>query len=201
MPAWFEAASTWDSQGRQDKQMQGVTESAHYVSGILEDEIRMLGGKAEKLVLGGISQGGAVGLWTLLRQPEHRMLGAFVAASTWLPSATALEELLSSQDTTSGLCDQKAEVTDIMAKLRRSRLGRRTLLHTPVFLGHGTDDAYIDIELGRQTKSLLSKIGLQVDWKEYSGAEDEGHWFKVPDEMDDIYHFLKRVTSAEESLG
>jgi lysophospholipase-2 len=63
----------------------------------------------------------------------------------------------------------------------------------PVFIGHGVDDAYVDVKLGRQAARILTQAGLLVEWKEYSSAEEEGHWFKIPDEMDDIHRFLARI--------
>ncbi|KKF95423.1 Acyl-protein thioesterase 1 [Ceratocystis platani] len=66
-------------------------------------------------------------------------------------------------------------------------------LETPVFMGHGADDAYVDIELGREAKEILSEAGFSVSWKEYTGAEEEGHWLKVPEEIDDIEEFLTRI--------
>jgi len=50
----------------------------------------------------------------------------------------------------------------------------------------------IDISLGRQASDILSSIGVRVDWKEYSGAERDGHWVKEPEEFDDIVTFLKK---------
>ena len=64
----------------------------------------------------------------------------------------------------------------------------------PVFMGHGADDAYVNVELGREAMQLLPRTGFRVRWKEYSGAEQEGHWLKVPEEMDDIYEFLSGLT-------
>lgn len=76
-----------------------------------------------------------------------------------------------------------------LANVRRSE----TLLSTPVFLGHGADDAYVNIELGRQARHVLSQIGLKVEWREYSGAEQEGHWMKAPEELDDVAEFLRGI--------
>ncbi|KAJ4293710.1 hypothetical protein N0V88_005218 [Collariella sp. IMI 366227] len=64
------------------------------------------------------------------------------------------------------------------------------LLSIPVFLGHGTDDAYVDIELGRQAAQVVGKIGLRVKWREYTGADQEGHWLKEPEEFDDMASFI-----------
>jgi len=53
------------------------------------------------------------------------------------------------------------------------------------------------VALGRQAARVLAQAGLKVEWKEYSGAEEEGHWFKVPDEMDDIHRFLAHLQCIE----
>lgn len=59
---------------------------------------------------------------------------------------------------------------------------------TPVFLGHGSADPKVSVALGQKMARLLSE-GLEMDvtWKVY---EDFGHWYKVPDEIDDILSFL-----------
>jgi len=203
MPAWFEAHSLTDITARQDLQMEGIRESVRYLEGILEEEIKRLGGLAENVVLGGISQGGAIGMWTLLcasNSMSGRRLGAFVGASTWLPFATNIEEFLSRDESfrnreKAGLGSREADgfVEVMMARLRNSLVDSRDstpLLSTPVFLGHGIDDAIVDVELGRQAKLVLTKIGLCVEWKEYSGADQEGHWLKEPEQVDDILSFL-----------
>jgi predicted esterase len=61
---------------------------------------------------------------------------------------------------------------------------------TPVFLGHGSDDAWVDVELGRNVRNVLTGFGMNVVWKEYTGAEEEGHWLKEPEEFDDILLFF-----------
>lgn len=69
-------------------------------------------------------------------------------------------------------------------------------LRTPVFLGHGTDDAYVDVSLGCQARVVLSDIGFDVTWKEYVGAEQEGHGYKEPEELDDIAWVLSNIATA-----
>jgi lysophospholipase-2 len=64
------------------------------------------------------------------------------------------------------------------------------LLSIPAFFGHGTDDAHVGIKLGQQAAQVLSKVGLRVEWREYSGADQEEHWLKEPEELDDIARFL-----------
>ncbi|RMZ84414.1 hypothetical protein DV738_g469, partial [Chaetothyriales sp. CBS 135597] len=61
------------------------------------------------------------------------------------------------------------------------------LCSTPYFLGHGTLDEKVSVRLGQESRAVLSQLGLDVTWAPY----DEGHWYKVPDELDDIASFLR----------
>ncbi|KAL4956524.1 Alpha/Beta hydrolase protein [Aspergillus filifer] len=69
-------------------------------------------------------------------------------------------------------------------------------LQTPVFLGHGAADPKVSVKLGQRMAFVLSDangFNMDVTWKVY---EEFGHWYKVPDEMDDILAFLKDKTSV-----
>ncbi|KAI9170775.1 Acyl-protein thioesterase 1 [Paramyrothecium foliicola] len=203
MPAWFEARSLTDVTDRQDLQEPGIRSSVGHVSAVLDGEIERLAGRAEKLVLGGISQGAAVGLWTLLcRAKVSSGLGAFIGASTWLPFAT---QILSYHDQANTArndipdaeprqSDSAAFVADMLPQFQahtNESQSTSAMPLTTVFLGHGTDDAFMDVEHGRQARDVLSRLGFQVEWREYEGAEQEGHWLKEPEELDDILSFTK----------
>lgn len=70
-----------------------------------------------------------------------------------------------------------------------SSLHPRPHLQTPLFLGHGSADPKVSAELGQRMASVLSNgFGMDVTWKAY---EDFGHWYKIPDEIDDVVNFLK----------
>lgn len=195
MPAWFEAHSLTDITSRQELQEPGIIEAVGYLSSVLDDEIERVGGDAGKVVLGGISQGAAVGMWTLLCRKKSDRLGGFVGASTWLPFAEDIREYLGKGEENS---PGRGFVESMMSHLRhldtRPRESRGWL-NTLVFLGHGVDDGMVDIELGRQAKKVLEQLGMEVEGKEYEGADLEGHWVKVPEEMDDIARFLRAVES------
>lgn len=63
-------------------------------------------------------------------------------------------------------------------------------LKTPAFLGHGSADPKVSVDLGRRMASILSdRFGMNVTWKAY---EEFGHWYKVPDEISDVVRFLKK---------
>ncbi|KAM0558032.1 hypothetical protein ACHAPJ_005199 [Fusarium lateritium] len=201
MPAWFEAHSLTDTTARQDLQIPGIRESVDHLKAILDNEMKRLGGSAEKVILGGISQGAAVGLWTFLCHDHEKPLGAFFGASTWLPFATDVGDCLVQNENIAkddGITEAKQDegdvfVVDMLAKTKSAIIQvetRRLYLSVPVFLGHGIDDAYVDVELGRQARDTLSSIGFSVEWKEYSEAEQEGHWIKAPEEMDDLLRFI-----------
>ncbi|KAF3764191.1 hypothetical protein M406DRAFT_28334, partial [Cryphonectria parasitica EP155] len=191
IPAWFEDApssssssladptlSLQEGEGAHDEhhlQASSLQESVRRLSGILDDEIALLGGDAGRVALVGISQGAAVGLWTLLGSGRaDRVLGGFVGASGWLPFA---KDVSRSLNFFSGL-------------LSPASTSSGNVLSTPVLLCHGTDDAYVDIDLGRAARAVLTGLGMKVEWREYSGAEQEGHWFKEPEEIDDVVNFL-----------
>lgn len=199
MPAWFEAHSLTDPTARQDLQVKGLLESVDHISRTIKEETERLGGDSRKLVLGGISQGAAVGMWALLsgRGSEDRSLGGFFAASTWLPFAADVKDLFVHNEVARapGSSEPKDVVLAMIPPVNEPAPATPRE-QTPVFLGHGVDDAYVDVELGRQAADVLAQGGWAVEWKEYSGAEEEGHWFKVPDEVDDIFSFLVKVASA-----
>ena len=189
MPAWFEAHSLTNITARQEVQIPGIKESTAYVKTIINDEIAKLGGASEKVILGGISQGGAIAMWTLLNQGE-KPFGAFFGTNTWLPFASSLYDSLS----------QSAEMSEdegvvFLAEMLGPQSSQGQMLNrsTRVFLGHGTDDAYVDVELGRQARDALTQVGYSVEWKEYTGAELEGHWIKAPEELEDLLDFFTKT--------
>ncbi|KAK3994991.1 Alpha/Beta hydrolase protein [Cladorrhinum sp. PSN332] len=169
LPAWFEAHSLTDTEERQDLQVEGIQESVDYIKSIVDQEVEKLGGDRQKIVLAGISQGGAIGMWALLT-PENldSRFGAFVAASTWLPFANTIETFLDRggvvQEVSQADCEPGTFVRAMMSSWRchpEFAKGSMDLLSTPIFLGHGTDDATVNVELGREATRVLSKIGFR----------------------------------------
>ncbi|OAL71868.1 hypothetical protein A7D00_3899 [Trichophyton violaceum] len=92
--------------------------------------------------------------------------------SGWLPFAGDMQcqsPSQSLQDVISTRCGEQIQATDEEVK---------TMLSTLVLLLHGTDDAWVDIELGRQAYAGLAKLGMHAIFKEYTGADNDGHWVK-----------------------
>ncbi|KAK2743039.1 hypothetical protein FQN57_004995 [Myotisia sp. PD_48] len=207
-PAWFDIASLTNTCEKPELQVDGLRESMLYNLDIIRQEIDLLGGNSKKLIFGGMSQGMATALWTLLCSPGRIQgeIGAFLGFCGWMPFADKIESFLedkvehSAPDT-----DEIAGSNSKVPKLPEFALdiikcgGReeqapesnvKTMLSTPVLLLHGSDDAYVDVELGRQAHRLLVKMGMKAHWEEYSGADNEGHWVKEPEGFDRIISFL-----------
>jgi predicted esterase len=58
-------------------------------------------------------------------------------------------------------------------------------------LGHGKTDEKVPWALGNEAAATLKRLGMDVEWKDY----DIGHWYLVPDEIDDIVTFLNRIAA------
>ena len=98
MPGWFdidhldEASFLKMMKGSHGFDQDGTDESVDYVLKLIDAEIKATGIPAERIVLGGFSQGGHVALKTLLRQSGHRLAG-YMALSTWLePVAASIDD-------------------------------------------------------------------------------------------------------------
>lgn len=95
----------------------------------------------------------------------------------------------SERDPRSGIVDIINHVRDILDLASISSTEYLPTLQTPVFLGHGSADPKVSVHLGEKMAQLLSnKLKMNVTWKAYEGF---GHWYKVPDEIDDVLDFLK----------
>ena len=90
---WFDIYSLKDPDEHQILQHDGLHECAIFVHEIIRQEAKIVG--LENVVLGGLSQGCALGLHVVLSfegEPGHH-LGGFFGMSGWLPFAKQLEAL------------------------------------------------------------------------------------------------------------
>lgn len=206
--SWFDAYSLTDIHARQDLQIDGLRESISHVLDLLESEIRLLGGQSNRVYLGGISQGMARALWALFcatrRVPGQ--LGGFVGFCGWFPFARQVEEFeTANSPSTSG---EKTEIQqrqvldfflDTIAHPETSpadAVNNASILSTPVFLSHGTDDPWVSVELGRQASRVVRQIMDHVEWSEFIGADGDGHWIKEPEGFDRVLHFLEKCIQS-----
>ena len=136
MRAWYDIL-TLDRDGPADDA--GVRASGEVVDELIERELER-GVSADKIVVAGFSQGGAIALHAALRT-THKLAG-LMALSTYLPITHAFEdEVVNSAD--SGHTD------------------------LPIFMAHGSSDPVLSMELGRASADLLIDTGFKVRWHDY----------------------------------
>ncbi|KAI1061082.1 hypothetical protein LB507_009992 [Fusarium sp. FIESC RH6] len=201
---WFNIASLEDPSYRNHTQTPGLEESSREIFDLLEEERKKVPDK--NIILGGISQGCAMGLVCLLAMKFP--IGGFFGMSSWLPFATEIKDFLidldeydfsdedddpfdTSDNEIVYLRTPSAKVHDYMRdliSLDTDCLAEMGSLSTPVFMGHGGADEKIKLALGEEAYRTLRSVGFDVDWKIYEGL---GHWYKIPDEIDDIVNFIR----------
>lgn len=88
MPAWYDLYGAPNNKtGNSKEDEDGITNSQNYVNSLIQNELNR-GISAERIVIAGFSQGGAIALHTALRYPQK--LGGILALSTYLPVKTKL---------------------------------------------------------------------------------------------------------------
>jgi predicted esterase len=201
---WFDIASLEDPSYRSHTQYEGLEQSSREIFQLIDEERAKVSEK--NIILGGISQGCAMSLMCLLALDFP--IGGFIGMSGWLPFARDIgkvaeentEEHASDDeddpfeifDDDSNPRDASAKVHDFVKELlalvnpeRSKALGA---LSTPISLGHGEADEKIVPALGEQACRVLRSTGFEVEWKSYEG---QGHWYKIPDQIDDIAKFIR----------
>ncbi|KAE8140804.1 Alpha/Beta hydrolase protein [Aspergillus pseudotamarii] len=207
---WFDNYSLEDPNTRTELQFDGLEESSRFLRGLIDEEARLLDGEYSRVIIGGLSQGCATSIFCLLGGfPEDKIkpLGGFIGMSGWLPLEREISGLLESGGSESDMEDDDPfshddeEDEDIPAHVQAINHVRDVLnmpalqqsslsyVDIPVFLGHGLADPKVSVKLGQRMASILSNgFEMDVTWKAY---EEFGHWYKVPDEIDDVVCFLK----------
>jgi len=185
---WFDLLDLHDLRDGEELQAVGLKESVQSIRNVLAKEADILGGLWDRLILMGISQGGATSVHTLLNldlRPGEtgtsRRLGAFLGFSCWMP-----------------LLGRNLADTRAMLGLANVPNHDQALRQTPVMLQHCADDPLIPVAHGHALRETLAEFGVIVEWKEYS---DGGHWFKSPEGIDDVVKFIRNkvpgMASAE----
>ncbi|KAJ6024738.1 hypothetical protein N7540_005535 [Penicillium herquei] len=200
MCSWFDAYSLTDINARQELQKDGLRESVLHILDNLECEAQLLEGQLTNIYLGGISQGMATALWAFFTAIStgrvEGPLGGLLGFCGWLPFAQQLDDLLPENhragtlEVLSSLSQLFPGIIAVAAVPETKEPIDPSILSTPVFFTHGTDDAWISVELGLQAAHVFRRIMVQVEWNEFTGAEEDGHWIKEPDGFDQILQFL-----------
>ncbi|KAF5231139.1 hypothetical protein FAUST_9445 [Fusarium austroamericanum] len=201
---WFNVASLEDPFYRNETQLKGMEESSREIFQLINQERERVPDK--NIILGGISQGCAMGFVCLLAMDFP--IGGYIGISSWLPFAADIERLTTESDDASfsdeddnpfvvsdddedNSADASVQVHDYAKDLLcmdAETSSNLESLSTPVFIGHGEADEKVKPELGEEACRILRSVGYDVDWKGYAGLD---HWYKIPDEIDDILEFIR----------
>ncbi|KAJ4421734.1 hypothetical protein N0V82_003578 [Gnomoniopsis sp. IMI 355080] len=213
---WFDNFSLEDPSERQHLQYDGLKETTEFVTKLVTQEADVVG--LQRVIIGGLSQGCAAALHILLNFEGQVAMAGFIGMSGWLPFRETLDpsvihtenddggndDIFGSDDDAEDPFEQGGVETRPLPELQRiaantardiaslpplSAAQPVTFPETPVFLGHGRNDEKVSVELGRQARQALEALGCKVCWRDY----DEGHWYKVPEEIDDIVEFLQDI--------
>ncbi len=139
MRAWYDIYSL-DRGGPVDEQ--GIRDSGDIATSLIRRE-QERGMAADRIVLAGFSQGGAIALHAALRYPEK--LAGLMALSTYLPLMSALDK----------------EVMDNPAAVNTN---------IPIFMAHGTFDPVLPMQMGSDSRDLLVDRGFDIEWHDYPMA-------------------------------
>jgi phospholipase/carboxylesterase len=139
MRAWFDILSL-ERGGPADEA--GIRDSAGILDKLIDREMER-GIAADRVVVAGFSQGGAIALYTALRRPQR--LAGLMALSTYLPLSDALFD------------DYRENPSH----------GHRDL---PIFMAHGTFDPVLPMQMGQRAAMQLERAGFEVEWHDYPMA-------------------------------
>ena len=139
MRAWYDVISL-DRSGPQDET--GIRESAASLLQLIERE-KERGVDANRIVIAGFSQGGAIAMHTAMRFPDR--LAGLMALSTWMPLASMIDH----------------EVVENPESQPRE---------LPVLMVHGSFDPILPIAAGQHARGVLQQAGFTVQWHEYPMA-------------------------------
>ncbi|KAI0483499.1 acyl-protein thioesterase [Xylaria cf. heliscus] len=210
---WFDIARLPDPSYRKETQLQGLAESALEIRGLLQQEMTRV--SPANIILGGISQGCAMSLSVLLSLESP--LAGYIGLCGYLPFQQDIEDAVrgwgeaqnsaNDDDNPFAVSDdegaQPADPTVRAVTFERELLGldplpnattRQTTLSTPIFLGHGDVDEKKPHVLGEAAAHTMRAAGYDVDWRLYVGL---GHWYKIPEEIDDIVNFIREKVGWE----
>ncbi|KAK0385341.1 hypothetical protein NLU13_7817 [Sarocladium strictum] len=194
---WFDIANLQDPELRKEKQLKGLGESAQELFAIVQKELEMV--PARNLILGGLSQGCAIGYLTYQSDLQDSL------AENEEDTQRDLDE--ENPFSTPEVAGERPHPSVQAQNFERDLLGlqpleeparEKTAYGTPVFLGHGVKDEKVPLGLGTSAARVVRSAGYEVRWRAY---EELGHWYQVPEEVDDIVDFISSVVGWPVSHG
>lgn len=136
MPGWYDIKSLSTLQDREEDE-QGILKSRDYFHSLVDAEVAK-GIPANRVVIGGFSQGGAMALLSGITYKEQ--LGGIFGLSCYLLLQRKIKELAPANSP-----NQK----------------------TPIFMGHGDADQVVAHKFGKMSAEALSEMGYDVNFNTY----------------------------------
>jgi lysophospholipase I len=122
---------------RKNEDEKGILESQAFFHSLIQQEVDA-GIPADRIVLGGFSQGGAMALFSGLTSPVR--IAGIVGLSSYLLLSLKFRELVPKPQPNQD---------------------------TPILMGHGDLDSVVPFKMGELSKATLSAMGYNVTWKVY----------------------------------
>ncbi|CAK7205494.1 hypothetical protein SEUCBS139899_008270 [Sporothrix eucalyptigena] len=179
---WFDVASMEDRSLRNDKKLPGLRESFREVLTLIAQECQA-GIPRSNIIIGGLSNGCAMSLICTIALGGS--ISGCVGMSGYLPFQDEMEAHMSETPENNRATAGRKYVRDLLQWEETSEDQDKPL---PVFLGHGTDDEKLKVAFGEEASETMTKLGFDIEWRPYQGL---GHWYKIPDEIDDIVNFIR----------
>jgi predicted esterase len=209
---WFDVWDITTPEDKEDLMIPGLKESIGQILEIIKEESQEI--PLERIILGGISQGCATAILTLLSSGMN--LGGFIGWCSWLPFQKKIECLstgcLKSKDDvaqhirtilqmpTDENTKIDANIKDLEGtfnSLSLSPTQTSSLTKTPVFMAHSRDDETVPFAQGKGLEQTIEFLGHDVIWKDY---EDGGHWIQPKHGVDDMVGFLEKVMAISAGM-
>ena len=200
--------------------VEGLCRNSEVIGKLVRDEVKILDGKWERVFLGGLSEGCAMSLWTLLslvdkrgEDGEARRLGGWIGLSGWLPFQEGIREVVD------GVDEKEVEGGDWISfgddgdgTDKEARPERNKLLEVANYVRRdimGAEEAGADSLVSRRTpifighgaedervvlrrgQSMMQTLNTMGLDVSWNLYEGLGHDLRGPDEIDDIVAFLE----------
>ncbi|CAN9471824.1 unnamed protein product [Alternaria alternata] len=164
MPGWYDikSLSTLDDREEDEK---GIVDSQKYFHSLIDQEVAK-GIPANRIVVGGFSQGGAMSLLSGVTYKDQ--LGGIFGLSCYLLLQKKIKDMIPTENP-----NQK----------------------TPIFMGHGDADQVVAHKWGKLSADELEKHGFKVDFRTYKYVMNLVH-SADPDEIDHLESYLNQQIPA-----
>lgn len=138
MPGWYDLKSLSTLDDR-DEDEEGIRQSRDYFHSLIDQEVEK-GIPADRVIIGGFSQGGAMSLFSGVTYKNQ--LGGIIGLSSYLILRKTIKDMIPTHNPNQNV---------------------------PIFMGHGDADPVVAHKWGKLSAEELEKHGFTVDFRTYKG--------------------------------